>query len=168
MCVWTKNPNCWEILRKFWHFWWKFYRKIEFIIFYFFENLLLKLELSEITQFFYNIFFCFGGGFPFPLPTPLGLTLRKCWLFFKNNRWNLENYHSKASSGIFLLGIKRLCSDCTLAGSAGAAAAEGRRILETWSKIDFLWNVTKFLKRFNFCYDTVAVLYKSNRKSKIQ
>ena len=39
-----------------------------FLFFIFFENLLLKIELSEITPFFYNNFFGFGGGeFP-PFP----------------------------------------------------------------------------------------------------
>ena len=48
-------------------------RKIEFFIFLFlffifFENLLLKIELSEITPFFYNNFFGFvGENFP-PFP----------------------------------------------------------------------------------------------------
>ena len=63
-----------QIVGKSWEnfeiFWWKFLRKIEFFIFL--ENLLLKIELSEITPFFYNIFFGFGGGFPpSPLATPL-------------------------------------------------------------------------------------------------
>ena len=36
--------------------------------------MLLKIELSEITPFFYNIFFGWGGDFPpFPLATPLPL-----------------------------------------------------------------------------------------------
>ena len=39
---------------------------MEFFIF--FENLLLKIELSEIRPFFYNIFFGFGGGGNFSLP----------------------------------------------------------------------------------------------------
>ena len=78
-----------HIVRKFWDnfeiFWWKFYRKIEFFIFYFyylffFENLLLKIELSEITPFFYNNFFRFReGGFP-PFPA---------WL----RPWSLSGYY---------------------------------------------------------------------------
>ena len=66
-----------QIIGKFWenlqNFWWKFYRKIEFlfyffIIYYLFLNLLLKIEPSEITPFFYNNFFGLGGrGFP---PSP--------------------------------------------------------------------------------------------------
>ena len=63
-------------------FWYKFLRKIEFFIFlffyfyflFFFENLLLKIELSEITPFFYNNFFSVSGGGDFPLSpltTPL-------------------------------------------------------------------------------------------------
>ena len=61
-----------QIGGKFWEnfeiFRWKFYRKIVFFIFifYFFENLLLKIEPSEITPFLQ------GGGFP---PSPW---LRHC------------------------------------------------------------------------------------------
>ena len=33
-------------------------------MFYFFGNLLLKIEPSEITPFFFNNFFGLGGGFP--------------------------------------------------------------------------------------------------------
>ena len=39
-------------------------------LFLFFENLLLQIEPSEITPFFYNNFFGFGGISPFPLATP--------------------------------------------------------------------------------------------------
>ena len=62
-----------QIVWKFWEhfeiFWWKLYRKIEFFIFYFdffmfFENLLLKIEPSEITPFFYNIFSVSWGVSP--------------------------------------------------------------------------------------------------------
>ena len=45
--------------------------KLNFL--YFFENLLLKIELSEITTFFYNNFFGFGGR-DFP-PSPPGYAL---------------------------------------------------------------------------------------------
>ena len=65
--VWTKNTNCWEILRKFW----KFLMTIQLkncILLWFLENLLLKIEPSEITPFFYNNFFGFGGGGGFPPP----------------------------------------------------------------------------------------------------
>ena len=57
---WTKNTNCWEILRKM-------QKKIEFLIIL--ENFLLKIEPSEIIPFFYNIFSVggWGGGFP---PSP--------------------------------------------------------------------------------------------------
>ena len=45
--------------------------KLNFFIFIF-ENLLLKIEPLEITPFYYNNFFGFGGGI-FPLsPWPLG------------------------------------------------------------------------------------------------
>ena len=45
--------------------------KLNFLFLFFFENLLLKIELSEITPFFYNNFFGFvgGGDFP-PFPHP--------------------------------------------------------------------------------------------------
>ena len=49
--------------------------KMEFFIFlFFFENLLLKIELSEITPFFYNNFFGFGEGRNSP-PLPPGYAL---------------------------------------------------------------------------------------------
>ena len=47
--------------------------KLNFLFFFifFFENLLLKIELSEITPFFYINFFGFGvGGGISPLPPP--------------------------------------------------------------------------------------------------
>ena len=73
--VWTKNANCWEILRKIWKFWWKYYRKFEFFFIFYLENLLLKIEPSEITPFFYSNFFGFGGGgFPPFLPLATRLT----------------------------------------------------------------------------------------------
>ena len=68
--VWTKNPNFWEILRKFWKFLMKILLKNWiFILFFilFFENLLLKIEPSEITPVFYNNFSVSGGNFP-PFP----------------------------------------------------------------------------------------------------
>ena len=51
-----------QIVGKFWenfeNFWWKFYWKIEFLFYFilFFENLLLKIEPSEITPVFYTSF----------------------------------------------------------------------------------------------------------------
>ena len=45
-----------------------------FFIFIFFENWLLKIELSEIPPFFYNNFFRFRGRGDFP-PFPLATTL---------------------------------------------------------------------------------------------
>ena len=84
--VWTKNANCWEILRTFWKSLMKILLKNWiFILFFilFFENLLLKIEPSEITPVFYNNFFGFGGGgnFPpfLPLATPLTHTERRAW-----------------------------------------------------------------------------------------
>ena len=76
--VWTKNT----IYLKFWEnfeiCWRKVYRKIEIFCFIiiFWENLLLKMEPSEITPFFCN-FFGFGRISPFPLATPLCITLEK-------------------------------------------------------------------------------------------
>ena len=50
----------WESFEKFW---WKFYRKIDFFLFLFIlENLLIKIEPSEITPSIYNNFFVFWGG----------------------------------------------------------------------------------------------------------
>ena len=43
--------------------------------YFFFENLLLKIELSEITPFFYNNFFGFGGGVEISPLSPPGYTL---------------------------------------------------------------------------------------------
>ena len=53
------------------NFWWNINKNWIFI--YFCENLLLKIETSEITSFFYNNFFRFWGVFepPYPLRTPL-------------------------------------------------------------------------------------------------
>ena len=48
--------NFWEICEIFW---WKFNRLIEFLTI--FGKLLLKLEPSEITSFFYSNIFHFGG-----------------------------------------------------------------------------------------------------------
>ena len=49
--------------------------KLNFYFILFFENLLLKIEPSEITPVFYNIFSVSGGGGfpPSPLATPLGM-----------------------------------------------------------------------------------------------
>ena len=68
--VWTKYKLL-EIFEKFL----KFFdensiEKLSFFLFfiiYFLENLLLKIEPSEITPFFYNNFSVSGGGFP-PFP----------------------------------------------------------------------------------------------------
>ena len=76
LCAWTKNANCWEILRKFWKFLMKILLKNWiFILFLFkiifnlvFENLLLNIEPSEITPVFYHNFFGFGWGGISPFP----------------------------------------------------------------------------------------------------
>ena len=55
----------------------KFFDKnsLEKLNFYLFlEKLLLKLEHSEITSFFYNIFSISGGGGTFPVFPPAGAT----------------------------------------------------------------------------------------------
>ena len=71
--VWTKNTNCWEIEKIL-----KFFDKysLEKLNFYLFlEKLLLKIEPSEMTSFFYNKFFNFGGGGNVPcVPPPGGAT----------------------------------------------------------------------------------------------
>ena len=45
--------------------------KLNFLFLFAIEKLLLKIELWEITPFFYNDFFGFGWISPFPLGTPL-------------------------------------------------------------------------------------------------
>ena len=60
--------------------------KLFFLFFYFyyfnfFENLLLKIELSEITPFFNKNFFGFGGGGEFP-PSPPGYALELHYSIF--------------------------------------------------------------------------------------
>ena len=66
--IWTKNANCWEILRKLWKFLMKILSK-NWIFYFYLENLLLKIEPPEITPFFYNNFFLVSGFnvSPFPL-----------------------------------------------------------------------------------------------------
>ena len=71
--VWTKNAKCSANLRIFeensiekWNFLF-----VIFIYFYFLEILLLKIEASEITSFFYNNFFGSRGVPPLPVATPL-------------------------------------------------------------------------------------------------
>ena len=61
--VWTKNANAREILKIFDE---NSIEKVNYL-FIFLENLLLKIEPSEITQFFYNNFVGFGGR-EFPPP----------------------------------------------------------------------------------------------------
>ena len=53
--------------------------KFIFLIFYFLENLLLKIEPWEITPFFYNNFFGFGMGIS---PFPPGYALAPNWVEF--------------------------------------------------------------------------------------
>ena len=57
-----------QIVGKFWenfeNFWWKFYRKLHFYFIFILENLLVKIEPSEITPFFYNNFSVWVGEFP--------------------------------------------------------------------------------------------------------
>ena len=99
--VWTKT----QIVGKFWEnfeiFCWKFYRKIEFFIlfyfyfFIFFENLLLKIELSEITPFFYNIFSVSGGRI-----SPLSPWLRPCLLIFCSSHLAWSNASSNSNCAV--------------------------------------------------------------------
>ena len=58
--VWRKTKIVGKFLRKFENFWWKFNRKIDFKLFL--EKMLLKIEPSEITSFFYDIFSISEGG----------------------------------------------------------------------------------------------------------
>ena len=76
-----------QIVGKFWEFLmkillknWIFILFLIFILFFilFFENLLLKIEPSEITPVFYNNSFGFGGG-EFP---PFPPWLRPCRLLY--------------------------------------------------------------------------------------
>ena len=63
--VWTKNENCWEIFDE------NSIENLYLYLYFILENLLLKIEPSEITPFFYNIF-SVSGGIPLPpLATPL-------------------------------------------------------------------------------------------------
>ena len=74
--VWTKNANCWEILKTVDE---NSIEKLNIFIFLFLlENLLLKIEPSEITPFFYYNFFGFGGG-DFSLPPGYALGPRVLW-----------------------------------------------------------------------------------------
>ena len=89
-----------QILGTFWekfeNLWWKFYRKIEFLFFIFIlENLLLKIEPSEIAPFFYNIFWFRGVEFfPLsPLATPLRDTESSGQIFFLQFHQLLESSH---------------------------------------------------------------------------
>ena len=99
--VWTKT----QIVVKFW----KFYRKIDFL-FYFLENFLIKIEPSEITPFFYNNFFSFGGGYFFPLPPGYALV----HMVLVNNENVLKTHRKNSYPGaIFCLGpcpVKNQCS----------------------------------------------------------
>ena len=62
-----------QLVGKFWeifeNFWWKCNGKIEFFSI-FWENMLLKIETSEITSLFYNIFSGSVGGSNPPTPPP--------------------------------------------------------------------------------------------------
>ena len=75
--VWTKNEVLGNFEKNLKIFDENAIEKLNIFIFYFFENLLLKIEPSEIPPFFYNNFFSVSGGghFPLsPLATPLMLT----------------------------------------------------------------------------------------------
>ena len=75
--VWTKNEVLGNFEKNLKIFDENAIEKLNIFIFYFFENLLLKIEPSEITPFFYNNFFRFRVGdiSPLsPLATPLMLT----------------------------------------------------------------------------------------------
>ena len=73
------------IVGKFWenfeNFWWKFNRKIEFLASC--GKVVVKIEPSEITPFFYSNFFDFGGGGTFRVP-PLAAPMH-FWLEIQNS-----------------------------------------------------------------------------------
>ena len=99
-----------QMFGKFWeifeNFWWKFNGKIEFFSI-FWENLLLKIETSEITSFFYNNFFPVrGGGFnPPPSNTP-SCVLHWSKLNIPESRINfpIENLLQTLELGAFIAG----------------------------------------------------------------
>ena len=100
--------NFWE---NFDNFWWKFYSKIEFLfLILFFENLLLKIEPSEITPFSTTIFLVSGvRNFPpFPLATPLAL-INKLSSPFKpcfpvsSRKWKIRRENNRGITWIMFL-----------------------------------------------------------------
>ena len=60
-------------------FWWKFYRKIEFFIFYFFRKFVTKNIAFGKNPIFLQQFFGFGGGGISPLPPGYALDLYYYW-----------------------------------------------------------------------------------------
>ena len=66
--LWTKNPNCWEILKFFDE---NSIEKLNFL-FLFFRKFVTKIELSEIIPFFYNIFSVSRGGGISPSVSAIG------------------------------------------------------------------------------------------------
>ena len=86
MRVWTKNANCWEILRKFWKFLMKILLKNWIFIFFLFVILFFYFIFRKFvtknrafgnnTNFRQQQFFRFRGGnfHPSPLATPLYIT----------------------------------------------------------------------------------------------
>ena len=94
--------NCSEILRKVW----KFFKKILLnnwifililFLILFFENLLLKIEPSEIIPFFYNNFFRFRGAGIFPFPPGYALAanyIERSERFFNRFIFRILDYFS--------------------------------------------------------------------------
>ena len=80
-----------------------------YFIFYFFENLLLKIEISEITPFFYKKIFCFGaGGFP-PLPPPW---LRPCYaweVLFFNLLYSAFLHDKRGFANFYRFKLESMC-----------------------------------------------------------
>ena len=80
-----------QIVGKFWeNFWWNFYRKMEFL--FYFLNLLLKIELSEITPFSTTIFSVSGGFPPFPRAYALALYSLLMNIFRKLDK-HIDTHH---------------------------------------------------------------------------
>ena len=66
LCVWTKNPNFWEILKVFDE---NSVEKWNFYFYVYFGKFVTKIEPSEITPSYYSNLFGLGEG-EFP-PSPL-------------------------------------------------------------------------------------------------
>ena len=73
----------------------KYLEKLNFFLFL--EKLLLKIEPSEITSFFYNNFFQFGGGGNVPCVPPAGATV---YAFIRKD--DFKNAYSHVFSSLYV------------------------------------------------------------------